>query len=369
MESSRQGAAEPPAAGPAGPVRRTLVGLGLAATTVVVLLGVREVAWLLAPLLLSVLIVTLVHPVHTWLAARGWPAAVSVGGLLLAVYGAVGLVAAMIVYALARFAALLTEHVASLQDVTDRIAAQLAEAGINAPQVRELLEWIDVPATARWLTGQIPSIVGMGTMVVFVGTVLVFLGIESTQLPLRTRALRRDHPDMYAALALCASRTRRFFGVTTVFAIIVGALNTVLLYALDVPMAPLWGLLAAVCNYIPYLGFWIGLVPPAVLALALDGWETMLVVVIAYLVLNFVVTSLLAAQYIGDAVGLSIAVEVVAVVLWAWLLGPLGALLAVPLTILAKALLVDTNPSAEWLSGFLGSAKSLRQAPPPGSGS
>ncbi len=158
---------------------------------------------------------------------------------------------------------------------------------------------------------------------------------------------------------------RRFMAVTTLFALIVGVLDTLFLLALGIPFAILWGVLAAVCNYIPYLGFWIGMTPPALLALVLNGWQSMIVVIVVYIVLNFVITSLIPTKFIADAVGSSMTMEVIAIVFWAWVLGPIGAILAVPLTIFIKAVLIDSDPQARWLAELVGSAKSLQDFSPP----
>jgi AI-2 transport protein TqsA len=79
----------------------------------------------------------------------------------------------------------------------------------------------------------------------------------------------------------------------------------------------------------------------------------MLIVIIVYCVLNFVVQSIIQPRFIGDAVGLSVTVTFIALVFWAWLLGPLGAILAIPLTLLTKALLVDVDPQARWADALL----------------
>jgi hypothetical protein len=79
----------------------------------------------------------------------------------------------------------------------------------------------------------------------------------------------------------------------------------------------------------------------------------MIIVIIVYCGLNFVVQSIIQPRFIGDAVGLSITVTFVALVFWAWLLGPLGAILAIPLTLLAKSMLVDVDPQARWADALL----------------
>ena len=76
-----------------------------------------------------------------------------------------------------------------------------------------------------------------------------------------------------------------------------------------------------------------------------------------FTVVNFVLTSVIQPKYVGDAVGISVSLTLVALVFWGWLLGTVGAVLAVPLTLFAKALLVDVNPQVRWANAILGSTR------------
>jgi AI-2 transport protein TqsA len=138
-----------------------------------------------------------------------------------------------------------------------------------------------------------------------------------------------------------------------VFGLIVAVLDWVALAILGIPLAFTWGLLSFITNYIPNVGFLIGVLPPALLGLLTGGPSLMLIVIVVYSVLNIMVQSIIQPRFIGDAVGLSITVTFVALVFWAWLLGPLGAILAIPLTLLSKALLVDIDPQARWADALL----------------
>jgi predicted PurR-regulated permease PerM len=117
----------------------------------------------------------------------------------------------------------------------------------------------------------------------------------------------------------------------------------------------LWGILSFLTNFIPNVGFIIGLVPPALLALLTGGVEQMLIVIAVYCVLNFVIQTVIQPRFVGDSVGLAMTTTFVALVFWAWLLGPIGALLAIPMTLLMKALLVDVDPTARWANALAGS--------------
>jgi predicted PurR-regulated permease PerM len=142
--------------------------------------------------------------------------------------------------------------------------------------------------------------------------------------------------------------------VATVFGFIVAVLDTGFLHFFTpIPDPLLWGILAFITNYIPNVGFVVGLVPPAVLGLLEGGPGLMLLVIVVYSVLNAIIQSVIQPRVVGEVVGLSGTVTFVSLVFWAWVLGAVGALFAVPLTLLAKALLVDIDPRAAWLSPLL----------------
>ena len=127
-----------------------------------------------------------------------------------------------------------------------------------------------------------------------------------------------------------------------------------LLWLLHIPEPLLWGLLAFICNFIPYVGFVIGLIPPALLALLGGDWRLMIFIIVVYIILNSLFTTLLQSYFVGNAVGLSITLTVTSLVFWAWVIGPLGAILAVPLSLLVKALLIDADPAAGWAGAMFG---------------
>ena len=86
----------------------------------------------------------------------------------------------------------------------------------------------------------------------------------------------------------------------------------------------------------------------------------MLVVLAVYCGLNFVIQTLIQPRFVGDSVGLAMTTTFVALVFWTWLIGPVGAILAIPLTLLAKALLVDVDPV-----GALGDGAGREPGPEP----
>lgn len=334
------------------------------AGAVITVFGMRELGWLLGPFLLALMIVILVHPVYRMLLDRGVPAIGALVGLMVATYGLLLGLISIIVIAAAQLATILPNYASTVAASWRFLSDQLAALGIGTPQIRQLVGTIDLTQVARFLTSHLPSVFSAGANMIFLYSLLLFMGIESTHVRRRAAGLAADHPAVADSLAQFVRNTRRFLAATGVFAVIVGVLDTIFLLLIDVPMAPLWGLLAAACNFIPYVGFVIGLIPPALLVLLDGNWQLMIVVIVVYVVLNAVITVILPAKIVGDLVGMSMTVTMISVVVWAWILGPIGSVLAVPLSLMAKAILVDADPKARWLAGFLNSDKRNRKDQP-----
>jgi predicted PurR-regulated permease PerM len=210
--------------------------------------------------------------------------------------------------------------------------------------------------------------VGVVSDLVFVITLLIFLAVDASWFPARLALSPGHRGQLVSAVASFATGTRRYLVVSTVFGLIVAVMDVAVLWWLDIPVPLLWGLLAFITNYVPNIGFVIGLVPPAVLGLLEGGPGLMLAVIVAYSLINFVIQSVIQPKYVGDAVGLSATLTFLSLVFWAWVLGPLGALLAIPLSLLAKALLVDGDPGAHWLRPLLGDVGSTARTVPAPSG-
>jgi predicted PurR-regulated permease PerM len=193
--------------------------------------------------------------------------------------------------------------------------------------------------------------------------VLIFLAVDATVFDQRMARFRPGREPVLDALGVFAKGTRKYFGVATVFGGIVAVIDGAALLILGIPAAGLWALLAFVTNYIPNVGFIIGLIPPAILALLVGGPSLMIEVIVVYCVVNFIIQSVLQPKFVGDAVGLTTTVSFLSLVVWAFILGPIGAILAIPASLLAKAILVDMDPAAKWLELFLGDKPTFDKKP------
>lgn len=342
---------------------RAFVVLVGAAAAIVLAAGIQAAAWLLGPAFLALVIVIVVSPVEQRLRARGVPGWLSTLALVLGVYAVVLVLVVVLLVSVAQLATILPRYAAEADVLLAGVTGQLRDLGVGPGQLRLMAGALDVGRLVGVIGGLLAGLTGLATNLVFLFSLMLFLSIESTEASARMGAIAADRPHIAAGLGRFAASTRRYLVVTTVFGLLVGAVDTVFLALLGVPLAALWGLLAFITNYIPYVGFWLGVLPPALLALLVGGWPLVLVVFVVYSVVNFLLTTLIQPRFIGNAVGLSISVTFLGLAFWGWMLGPLGAVLAVPLTLLVKTLLVDCDPRASWAQALLGSVRDLPARP------
>lgn len=332
---------------------RGLVILLGTASAVIVVAGIQAAAWLIAPMFLALVIVVVVSPVHRWLRRHGFPAWLATAALVTVVYGVFLVFAAVLVMSLVRLAALLPTYTERARTLATRAAETLTSWGVGPERLTELARSVDPGRLLSSLGALLGDLTAVTTSIVFLLALLLFFSAEASGIDGRLAVVATERPRIRRALDGFAGKTRRFLVVTTIFGAVVAVLDTVALMLLGIPLAILWGLLSFVTNYIPNIGFILGVVPPAVLALLGGGWQRTIAVLVVYGAINFVLQSLVQPRYVGDAVGLSTVLTFVSLVFWAWVLGPLGALLAVPATLLVMAVLVDIDPKAAWAAALL----------------
>jgi predicted PurR-regulated permease PerM len=338
---------------PVGGIPRWLLLVGGVAAATVAVAGIRALSWLIAPLLLAFVVVLALTPVQSWLRRAGLPRWLAATVLLVLVWGVLlGFVVLLIVSA-GQLADRLPAYADRAEELINGVVADLNDAGIVSGQVSDLVEQIDYGQVVSIATGLFAALTDAGSTLLLLLLALVFLVIESGGFGLRMRLVAQERPHLRIALGLFVRGTRSYLWVSTLFGALVALGDGIALWILGVPLPVLWGLLAFVTNYIPNIGFVLGLAPPALLGLLEGGWGEFGAIIAVYAGLNFVIQTLIQPRFVGDSVGLSTTVTFVAVLFWGWVLGALGAFLAIPLTLLVKALLVDVDPRGHWLDAFL----------------
>ena len=328
------------------PLRTTTV-LVCSAALVVVLAGTMAAKDIVGPVVLALLLTILFHPMRRGLEKRMPTWAASTCVLVAAVLLLLSLVVAIGI-AIAQLATLVPTYAPDLDDLGTDIASALESVGLGPEQTDAMATALDPQRIVDLASTVFGSVLSVVSSLVFIVTVLVFFAFDGAKVDQLADGASLQRPLLVQSLYSFARGTRSYFGVSAVFGLIVAVIDAVLLYLMGIPGAFIWGVLAFVTNFIPNIGFVIGVIPPAIVGLLEGGPSLMLAVIVLYSAVNVVIQSFIQPRFVGDAVGLSTSHTFLSLVVWTWILGPLGALLAVPMSLLARALLVEADPDGRW---------------------
>ncbi|MFG1949214.1 AI-2E family transporter [Nonomuraea sp. NPDC048826] len=337
----------------ASSVPRALIVLVGIAGAMIVLFGLREVSSVAGPLVLALVLVIAVSPVRSWFAARRAPAWVQVAvPFLILVLVLLGM-AGVLTIAAVQLSTLAPAYADRFEQLLTEGRAYALSLGVSGEQLDRTIDSFDPGRLIGIAQSLLGGVIGVFSSLFLMVVLLLAMCLDA---PMTSRVLASGEGRSVAlveALGRFARRTRRYLIVSTVFGLINAILDVIALYLIGVPLPLLWGVLALIANYIPNIGFVIALLPPATLALLDAGVREMLLVVAAYVVFNVVTQSFILPKFLGDAVGLSTTVTFLSLIVWTFVLGPLGAILAIPLSLLAKALLIDSDPAAAWAGALI----------------
>ena len=311
---------------------QTFRSLQLAAYLVVVLWAIRSAAEILVPVLLGLLLAYCFLPLPKWFMARFDLGKRTAIALASAAVGILILISVPLLYW--RFTQLqeklpvYQEHLISLYQ---SVAVPLHRRGIEMPAA-------DTDAARAFLSDHIAHylrmfvphaarILGDGLLVAILAA--YFLGTMAEQEGSKRSSLAQD-------LAYYGGDVQRYIAITAQSGAIAAVANLVLLTVLRVDFALLWCAFGFFMSFIPNLGFIATLVPPTVLALVMSGWTTALLVGGGLILINLVQEYGLNPIFMKKAVNVSFIEIILSLMFWSFLLGPAGAILAIPLTLTVR---------------------------------
>jgi predicted PurR-regulated permease PerM len=172
------------------------------------------------------------------------------------------------------------------------------------------------------------------TLAVIVFTVLFVLNLEAMRERLIALLGTARISATTRAMGEASSRVSRYLGTQLIVNAMFGVPFGIALYLIGIPNALLFGLLGMVLRFVPYVGVWIAAAMPIALSFAIsDGWTPVLWTAGVFVVLEFMLAYVIEPWLYGKSAGLSPIAIIAAVLFWTWLWGPIGLLLATPLTV------------------------------------
>lgn len=331
-------------------INRLLVSL---ASVVVIIAGLKATSNLLGPILLSLFIVLICNPIVLWLRQKRFPkwlaytivilGVIAVGFIFVAF---LGISIAQLTVALPKYRSLLEDQVATWQQEIDKFGIEGKDIiKLNLISPGRIFQLI-----ISFLTGLLGTITNVGlTLFIFI---YMLIGAASFSSKLR-QSLGAGNPML--------DRIQVFNRSISIYLLIkswLGAMTAIghiiLLLVLGVDFAVLWGVLSFLFNFIPNIGYVIALIPPVVVAFLEFGIFKAVIVFIGYALINNFFDMVIGPRYLGKGLDLSTLVTFLGVILWTWILGPIGAFLALPLTVMLKKLLLESYPETQVLATLIG---------------
>jgi len=321
------------------------------ACLVVLIAGIQTAASLLVPLLLSLFIACICLPSLQWLVAKRIPAtwAVLFITLMLILLGV--LISMFVGASVADFSNNLPIYQERLHGQVLQLLAWLSSMGITINN-QVILDALN-PGAAMGFVGTL--LAGFGNAlanVFFIVLTVIFLLFEALALPHKWRAMG-EHAPKTSAVNDFLNSVNQYLVIKTWVSLATGLIVTIWLTVLGVDYPLLWGMIALLFNYVPNIGSIIAAVPAVLLALVQLGVDTALYTGLGYVSINLIMSNAIEPRFMGKGVGLSTLVIFISLVFWGWLLGSVGMLLSVPLTMIVK-LALETNPNTQWLGTLLG---------------
>jgi AI-2 transport protein TqsA len=344
--------------------RGLIILLGVAAALAAAI-GMRQFANILGPVFMALVLSIAVHPVRRLADRYHFPGWLGVLLALLAVYGIVFGLFAILVIGGIQFATLLQDYGPQFQAFLQQAVQVLESVGISQTQIQDTLNELSPSRLVGVASSLLGGLAGILSNIFFLIALLFFTVADAGDFAGKLARLPVHGQRLADAFDRFAHGSRQYLVVATIFGAIVAVCDVIALWILDIRYAWLWGLLAFITNYIPNIGFIIGLIPPTIIALLDKDVVTAIIVVVVYSVLNFVIQTIIQPRVVGVTVGLSATLSFLSLIIWATILGASGAFLAIPLSLLVKAVLIDSDPDKAWLGPLLSSEKPPGDEPEP----
>lgn len=317
----------------------------------IVLAGIKTAANILVPFLLSIFVAIICNPLIVKASKYRIPKPIAVVGIIAVIMLIALSLGGLVGKSLRELSQLLPVYKAQLSEQFVWITNKLAEYNIQISS-EILMEYFD-PSAAMGLAADMLSGLGgvMANLFLIIITV-IFMLFEASSLP-RKLHLALDDPEMrLQQIDRFLESVNNYLAIKTLVSIATGCCVSLMLWLFGLEFYLLWGVLAFLLNYIPNIGSIISAVPAVSLATLQLGIGEAGLIGAGYIIINMVMGNVVEPRYLGRGLGLSTLVVFLSLIFWGWLLGTVGMLLSVPLTMIIKIGL-EASEGGRWVSVLL----------------
>jgi predicted PurR-regulated permease PerM len=333
--------------------------LFVGAAAVIVIAGLKAAQTLVIPFLLALFLAIICSPAVVWMTRRKIPAAIAVLTVvvvLLAFFSGIG---AIVGGSVNEFTAFAAQNQARFDGLVESASTWFEARDID-PETLDILNMLQPSKLINMLGAVLKNLAAVLSNFFLILLTMIFMLAEATSFPIKLRAAvgpgRFDADNMHKAVV----QVQRYLGLKTLTSMTTGLLVGVWTAVLGLDFAVVWGLLAFLLNYIPSIGSIVAAVPAVLLGLVQGGLGFALLVAAGYVVANVGIGNFLEPWLMGRTLGLSTLVVFLSLVFWGWVWGGVGMLLSVPLTMIIKILLENTD-DLKWIAVMLDSRRGVEK--------
>lgn len=325
------------------------------AAFVVVVGGMKAANVLVVPFLLAVFLAIICAPPLFWMQNRGVPSMIGILVLMVSVIAIQIVLVTLVSASIADFQQNIPLYQERLKTLTSDSLLILSKYGVEL-DTEKIAELIDPSRIMKLVANTLNGIGAMLTNTFFVFLTFIFILSEASGFPNKLRVILNDHNSDLEKYGQITKGVNQYLLIKTFTSLGTGIIIGVWLGIQGVDYAVMWGVFAFLLNYIPNIGSIIAAVPAVLLTLIQLGPISAGIAGLGFLLVNTLIGSVVEPKVMGEGIGLSSLVVFLSLAFWGWVLGPVGMLLSVPLTMAVKIALSERE-STRWLSVLLGSNK------------
>ena len=330
-----------------GVVKALLVSAAL----IIVLAGLKIATNIVVPFLLSIFIAIICNPLIVKASQYKIPKPIAIVGIIATILLLVLSLGGLVAQSARELSQLLPEYKAQLNDQFVWLTSKLAEYNIKISS-DVLVEYLDPSAAMGVAASMLSGFGGVMANLLLIIITVIFMLFEAPSLPKKIH-LALDDPDMKLnQIDRFLDSVNNYLAIKTLVSIATGVCVSLMLWLFGLEFYLLWGVLAFLLNYIPNIGSMIAAIPAVSLALLQLGVAPAGAIGLGYITINMVMGNVIEPRYLGKGLGLSTLVVFLSLIFWGWLFGTVGMLLSVPLTMIMKIAL-ENSEEGRWFSVLL----------------
>lgn len=331
------------------PLSRLLL---ITAATMFIVWGTRQAQPVLVSFLLAIFLAVLATPPIHWLEKRRVPTLLAISLVILAMVLVLLAIGAVVGTSIASFYATMPHYQARFQEQATAFKAFLAHRGI-APPGEIFLKYVNATSVMNLTADLLMKLGSAFSNIVLILLTTTFILLEASSFPIKLRAVLGDPRQAFPRFTTFINDMKRYMVIKTLVSLATGILVSIWLTILHVDFPVLWGFLAFLLNYVPSIGSTLASIPAVILTFIQLGLGRAILAAAGYMVINLVLDYGIETRLMGRKLGLSTLVVFLSLIFWGSLLGPVGAVLCIPLSLTLK-FAFESRESTRWIAILLG---------------